>query len=45
MLGRAVAMRYNAELVKNDVMEGAVGGGGGVVPPMFWGARIIMRFL
>ena len=31
-------MRDNAEVVKNDVMEGAVGGVGGVggvVPPLF----------
>ena len=35
-------MRDNAEVVKNDVMEeavGGVGGVGGVVPPLFWGDR------
>ena len=32
-------MRYNADLVKNDVMEGAAVGVGGVVPPLFWGDR------
>ena len=32
-------MRDNAEVVKNDVIEGPVGGVGGVVPPLFGGDR------